>query len=58
MCKKEVESTDPDYPFCSDRCRTIDLGSWASGEYVISSPVKDNADEFEPDLPHNTSDDE
>jgi len=58
MCKKEVTSTDPDYPFCSERCRTIDLGNWASGEYVISSPVKDNADEFEPDLPHNTSDDE
>ena len=58
LCKKEVKSTDPDYPFCSERCRTIDLGNWASGKYVISSPVKDNADEFEPDLPHNTSDDE
>jgi len=45
ICKKDVKSTGPDFPFCSARCRTIDLGKWASGEYVISSPVKD-ADEL------------
>jgi endogenous inhibitor of DNA gyrase (YacG/DUF329 family) len=28
-------------PFCSDRCRTIDLGKWASGDYKISSPILD-----------------
>ena len=44
ICKKEVKSTDPEFPFCSERCRTIDLGKWASGSYVISSPVED-ADE-------------
>lgn len=33
--------TDPDFPFCSDRCRVIDLGKWASGGYVISSPLND-----------------
>jgi len=42
ICKKPVKSSDPNYPFCSDRCRTIDLGKWASGGYVISSPVKDS----------------
>ena len=47
ICKKAVKSTDLDYPFCSERCRTIDLGKWASGQYVISSPVKDIADEFD-----------
>ena len=41
ICKKSVKTTDPNFPFCSQRCRTIDLGKWASGEYVISSPVKD-----------------
>ena len=40
-CKKPVEPASPDSPFCSDRCRTIDLGAWASGEYKISSPVLD-----------------
>jgi endogenous inhibitor of DNA gyrase (YacG/DUF329 family) len=44
ICKKPVKSTDPEFPFCSQRCRTIDLGKWASGAYVISSPVTD-ADE-------------
>ncbi len=41
ICKKAVKSADPDFPFCSDRCRLIDLGKWASGGYVISSPVTD-----------------
>ena len=41
ICKKPVSSTDADFPFCSDRCRTIDLGKWASGDYVISSPLTD-----------------
>jgi len=41
ICKNPVKNTGPDFPFCSERCRTIDLGKWASGEYVISSPVKD-----------------
>jgi uncharacterized protein len=28
-CKKLVVRTDPDFPFCSERCRLIDLGKWA-----------------------------
>jgi endogenous inhibitor of DNA gyrase (YacG/DUF329 family) len=41
ICKKVVKSSDPEFPFCSDRCRTIDLGKWASGAYVIRSPITD-----------------
>jgi len=41
ICKKAVKANDADFPFCSERCRTIDLGKWASGAYVISSPVPD-----------------
>lgn len=40
-CKKLVAETSPDVPFCSDRCRVIDLGKWASGEYRITSPILD-----------------
>jgi len=36
-----VKSGDAEFPFCSERCRTIDLGKWASGAYVIPSPVTD-----------------
>ncbi len=40
-CRTLVTEKDEDFPFCSDRCRKIDLGKWASGEYRISSPVLD-----------------
>lgn len=36
-----VTPRDEDFPFCSDRCRKIDLGKWATGVYKISSPVLD-----------------
>jgi len=58
ICKTPVKSSDEDFPFCSERCRTIDLGKWASGQYVISSPLKDTDDEFEPEPGANQSDDE
>ena len=39
-CKKvAVELGAPDFPFCSERCRLIDLGAWAAEKYVISSPA-------------------
>ena len=40
-CRALVLSTDENFPFCSDRCRLIDLGKWASGGYVISTPITD-----------------
>ena len=38
ICKKEIQLTDLYAPFCSERCKLIDLGKWASEEYVISTP--------------------
>jgi uncharacterized protein len=38
-CRKLVVEKDPEFPFCSERCRMIDLGKWASGGYVVSSPL-------------------
>ena len=40
-CRTVVTPQDEDFPFCSDRCRLIDLGKWASGGYRISSPILD-----------------
>lgn len=40
-CRTLVTAKDEDFPFCSDRCRKIDLGKWASGDYRISSPILD-----------------
>jgi endogenous inhibitor of DNA gyrase (YacG/DUF329 family) len=47
ICKKAVTSKEAEFPFCGDRCRLIDLGKWASGAYVISSPVQDTGDRIE-----------
>jgi endogenous inhibitor of DNA gyrase (YacG/DUF329 family) len=41
ICRTLVLRTQEDFPFCSDRCRTIDLGKWASGGYVISTKIND-----------------
>ena len=43
-CRTLVLRDDTDFPFCSERCRLIDLGKWASGGYVISSPITDPED--------------
>lgn len=51
ICKKEVMPGGEDFPFCSERCRLIDLGNWASEKYVISTPVKPG------DLPPKPDDD-
>jgi len=40
-CREVVLKSEPEFPFCSERCRLIDLGRWASGGYVISSPLTD-----------------
>lgn len=43
ICKKEVVFGSPFMPFCSERCRLIDLGKWASEEYVISTPITEES---------------
>ena len=43
ICKKPVDEPKPGeksfYPFCSERCKLIDLGRWLGGKYQI--PVVD-----------------
>ena len=57
ICKKAVRSTDAEFPFCSQRCRTIDLGKWASGAYVVSAPVKDADEPIREDVPEDSDGD-
>jgi endogenous inhibitor of DNA gyrase (YacG/DUF329 family) len=40
-CRTLVLVGSEDFPFCSDRCRLIDLGKWASGDYKVSTPIQD-----------------
>lgn len=42
ICKKETQWDDnPSRPFCSERCRLMDLGKWATGEYRIAGGKRD-----------------
>jgi len=41
ICKTRTPRTASDFPFCSERCRLIDLGKWASGQYVVSRPLEE-----------------
>ncbi|MGYP006349092197 len=34
-------------PFCSDRCRLLDLGAWASEKYAIPATTPPDLDEFD-----------
>ena len=60
-CNKPVEwsATSKWRPFCSERCRLIDLGAWVSGQRAI--PGEGAADEpggHDPDGPRSPFDDE
>jgi len=40
ICEKPTDSSvHADFPFCSERCRFLDLGNWAAERYVVSEPV-------------------
>jgi endogenous inhibitor of DNA gyrase (YacG/DUF329 family) len=45
-CGKKTDITNNPYrPFCSERCKLIDLGNWLSGNYRIptrESPADEN----------------
>jgi uncharacterized protein len=42
ICKKPTDSqTDAEFPFCSERCRLLDLGAWSAEKYVVSDPIFD-----------------
>jgi hypothetical protein len=40
ICRRPTDSeADSDFPLCSERCRLVDLGNWATERYVVSEPV-------------------
>ena len=57
ICRKPVALDAPEMPFCSERCRLIDLGNWASEKYVIPGAIGD-AEEKEPESGPPTNPDE
>ena len=44
ICKRQVDEKEQNrpgsfFPFCSERCKLIDLDHWLSGRYRISTPI-------------------
>lgn len=41
-CRVPVNwSQAPNKPFCSERCKTLDFGAWATQEHVIPGSLQD-----------------
>lgn len=40
-CGRPIEAGGALNPFCSRRCRDVDLNHWFSGSYSISRDIKD-----------------
>ncbi|WP_097460132.1 DNA gyrase inhibitor YacG [Mangrovitalea sediminis] len=53
-CGQAVEWDDRNThrPFCSERCKLIDLGAWANEEYRIAAEPTDPNDPELDDTPH------
>jgi uncharacterized protein len=49
ICKKKLKKTssesirDKYFPFCSERCKLVDLGAWFDSDYKVISPVPDKS---------------
>jgi endogenous inhibitor of DNA gyrase (YacG/DUF329 family) len=49
-CKKPAAFSERNRwrPFCSERCRSIDLGAWASENYRVPAETAKDGDEVPP----------
>jgi endogenous inhibitor of DNA gyrase (YacG/DUF329 family) len=46
ICKKPVVfENNPFRPFCSERCKLIDLGRWADNKYYIPGDEESQTDD-------------
>jgi len=51
VCNSAVSlETTPTLPFCSDRCRLIDLGRWLEEGYSVPHVARDDDEEGEEGL--------
>ncbi len=47
ICRKPSDLSFPSFPFCSRRCKLLDLGTWASDGYRIAGTL--NGDDLDLD---------
>jgi len=48
ICERELPANAeaPHFPFCSPRCKQVDLFRWAEGRYAIVDDLDPASDEF------------
>jgi endogenous inhibitor of DNA gyrase (YacG/DUF329 family) len=63
VCHKTVKTPNPKqteesgcFPFCSQRCKLIDLGAWLDAEYKIVSVPQSEVSEEPIEIPSSTLD--
>jgi endogenous inhibitor of DNA gyrase (YacG/DUF329 family) len=46
ICRRaaKARAENPSAPFCSDRCRQVDLGKWLNGDYAMPAEDADPSD--------------
>ena len=50
ICRKRIPVPDPKWhPFCSERCKLIDLSKWLDGDYAIPGTPADPEDPRDPE---------
>ena len=62
ICKRQVDESERQrkgsfFPFCSERCKLIDLGRWLEGKYQIPVKEEHDPDAAPPVIPRNDEDD-
>lgn len=48
---QEINKDQNFYPFCSERCKLIDLGAWLDADYKILSPQKSKESDLDFEMP-------
>ena len=51
ICDKAVKPREknPFFPFCTQRCKTIDLGKWLNEEYRVAGVAGEHAEDADED---------
>ena len=59
ICKKAITPADEQKyaPFCSERCKLVDLGRWLDGRYQIPV-VEDETEDLDYEIAPNPKDEE
>ena len=50
--KKQTAETTDFFPFCSQRCKLVDLNAWLESDYIVSTPLEEQKKD-KPDEPEN-----